>query len=57
MKKMTTVVLIVAAVLLTDTLILCRELRRAPLLPNQEPPEQPVSAWQAGIKPDRRTDY
>lgn len=56
MKTMTTVVLIVAAVLLTGTLILCRELRRAPLLPNQERPEQPVNAWQAGIKPDRRTD-
>ena len=57
MKKMTTVVLIVAAVLLTGTLILCRELRRAPLRPNPKRPEQPVNAWQAGIKPDRRTDY
>jgi hypothetical protein len=57
MKKMTIAVLIAAAVLLAGTIILCRELRRAPLLPNQERPAQPVNAWQAGIKPDQRTDY
>lgn len=57
MKKMTIAVLIAAAVLLIGTIILCRELRRAPLLPNSERPAQPLNAWQAGIKPDQRTDY
>jgi len=58
MKKMTVVVVIAVIGLLAGTYFLYREVKRAPLRPpddNHRP--QPMNAWQAGVKPDARTDY
>lgn len=53
MKPMTLLGLIVVALLLSGTFLLCRDLRRAKPIH----PPQPANAWQKGITPDRRTDY